>query len=373
MADEKEYFFIDANRAYRGPVTKSTLRHLFSTQSISPSTYVFSEHLEECNKTWMRLKRLPILLSELQQPADDAGATKALSELTVVDEKPPAPAPATQTTAAAAEPELEPVVEQSVVEPEVSEPFEPVTKDPLFHYFPAAGAAAPATSGRGSASSERKSGGGGFSLFGGKKKGSTTKEPASKSDFGQPLHLCTLDANGVPKVLSDLRATLFSQNGHLVEGIFRVSPSITGLKAAREQADAGKITSLTDSESIATLVKHWFRELPESIFVPRLEPIADGPPESGAACAAIVDGMPEPQRSTMRWLMQLFRDIAKHEDENRMTSKSLSVVFAPNLVDPPPTMPPLLSLELNGRIVTFLERLYHECAMREARNQPEVS
>ena len=47
MADEKEYFFIDANRAYRGPVTKSTLRHLFSTQSISPSTYVFSEHLEE--------------------------------------------------------------------------------------------------------------------------------------------------------------------------------------------------------------------------------------------------------------------------------------------------------------------------------------
>ena len=107
--------------------------------------------------------------------------------------------------------------------------------------------------------------------------------------------------------------------------------------------------------------------------MPRLEPIADGPPESGAACAAIVDGMPEPQRSTMRWLMQLFRDIAKHEDENRMTSKSLSVVFAPNLVDPPPTMPPLLSLELNGRIVTFLERLYHECAMREARNQPEVS
>ena len=36
-------------------------------------------------------------------------------------------------------------------------------------------------------------------------------------------------------------------------------------------------------------------------------------------------------------------------------------------------MPPLLSLELNGRIVTFLERLYHECAMREARNQQEVS
>ena len=41
-----------------------------------------------------------------------------------------------------------------------------------------------------------------------------------------------------------------------------------------------------------------------------------------------------------------------------MTIKSLAVVFAPNLVDPPPAMPPMLALELNGRVVTFLEKLY---------------
>ena len=63
----------------------------------------------------------------------------------------------------------------------------------------------------------------------------------------------------------------------------------------------------------------------------------------------------------MRWLLQLFKDVAGHESENRMTIKSMSVVFAPNLVDPPLTMPPMLALELNGRIVTFLERLHeHE-------------
>lgn len=101
--------------------------------------------------------------------------------------------------------------------------------------------------------------------------------------------------------------------------------------------------------------------LPESIFAPCLEAIVDGPPEEGERCAALIQELPEPQRSTMVWLLTLFRAVAEHEAENRMTSKSLSVVFAPNLVDPPPTMPPMLALELNGRVVTFLERLYeHE-------------
>ena len=71
--------------------------------------------------------------------------------------------------------------------------------------------------------------------------------------------------------------------------------------------------------------------------------------------------------------MQLFRDIAKHEDENRMTSKPLGRLRASTSSTCRRRCRPLLSLELNGRIVTFLERLYHECAMREARNQPEVS
>ena len=183
---------------------------------------------------------------ELQQPADDAGATKALSELTVVDEKPPAPAPATQTTAAAAaEPELEPVVEQSVVERSLGAVRAGDKGSALSLRFPRQGRRRLPPPGRGSASSERKSGGGGFSLFGGKKKGSTTKEPASKSDFSQPLHLCTLDANGVPKRPERLAGNPLlserpSRRGHLSR-LF----SITGLKAAREQADAGKITSLT--------------------------------------------------------------------------------------------------------------------------------
>ena len=113
--------------------------------------------------------------------------------------------------------------------------------------------------------------------------------------------------------------------------------------------------------------------LPESIFAPRLELIVDGPPEESVRCAALVDELPEPQRNTVRWLLRLFHDVASHEGENRMTIKSLIVVFAPNLVDPPPTMPPMLALELNGRVVTYLERLHEQHERRGASHAVEVS
>lgn len=73
--------------------------------------------------------------------------------------------------------------------------------------------------------------------------------------------------------------------------------------------------------------------------------------------------MQEPQRATVRWLASLFLEVAQHESKNRMTIKSLAVVFAPNLVDPPQGMHPLQALELNRRVCLFLERLLeHEKA-----------
>ena len=79
MSDEaKDFFFIDANRAYRGPVTKQTLHFLLQTSAISPQTYVFAEHLKEANNnSWVRLKRLPELLEELSKPLDTSAGPSA--------------------------------------------------------------------------------------------------------------------------------------------------------------------------------------------------------------------------------------------------------------------------------------------------------
>ena len=64
---EEVYYFIDDNRAYRGPVSEETLHLLFATEAITRSTYVFADHLS-ADHSWIRLKRLPDLLDQLMQP-----------------------------------------------------------------------------------------------------------------------------------------------------------------------------------------------------------------------------------------------------------------------------------------------------------------
>lgn len=102
--------------------------------------------------------------------------------------------------------------------------------------------------------------------------------------------------------------------------------------------------------------------LPESIFAPCLEQVVDGPPDAAAACARLIQSMPEPHNATVRWLLQLCFDVVRHESDNRMNLKALITVFSPNLVDPPLTMPPLLALEVNRRVALFVERLLEEAS-----------
>ena len=164
---------------------------------------------------------------------------------------------------------------------------------------------------------------------------------------------------------------------------------------------------------MAQLIKLWFKELPESIFAPQLKPIVDGVPQDGEQCAQVVREMPEVHRRVVDWLLELFTDVCRHEADNRMTAtvsppttrlrlpsrdarrlirdecaasmtaasppsvtsitsvtsvtlrclrrltvQSMTIVFSPNLLDPPMTVDPMLALELNKRIVRFLERLF---------------
>ena len=84
--------------------------------------------------------------------------------------------------------------------------------------------------------------------------------------------------------------------------------------------------------------------------------------------------LPRPQRPIVDWLLQLLADIAHFEATNRMTFKSLVTVFAPNLVDPPQSVPPLLALEVNRRVVTFVERLVEsEVAQGQLKPSPQLA
>lgn len=323
------YYFIDDNRAYRGPVTFETLHLLFATEAITPNTYVFADSISK-DHSWIRLKRVPELLAQLRQPLPDASEAGGGA---------PADAPAASTMAedskqrpsmrssqggqqastatpredvgggtqgssgaidtAADDAEMDGLhpkgsdavrsVPRQKVNPTIGrssaggssgaidvsdsdarpgaeasakvaalapQPAPQPAANPAFFLNQAqprdclyADHFANAPKATSKQASPRR----GF--FG-------IRKPA-KSAFGKPLAACELDSGtGVPVVLVQLRDMLFSHNGQLVEGIFRVSPAQSLLKAAQQDAERNQFSKVAAAgpESIATLIKLWFRK-----------------------------------------------------------------------------------------------------------------
>jgi len=183
--------------------------------------------------------------------------------------------------------------------------------------------------------------------------------PKSTWRFGQPLDTSTpLTSGGVPTTLEQLRMVLLQGEGYMIEGIFRVSPAASALKASRELAEAGRAARISDLESAAQLIKVWFRELPTSILAGCAAPLVDGELRSPAACDAALQRLPEVNRRTLYWVLELITDICRYEVQNRMTAQSMVIVFAPNLIAPPETLDPMSALEVNRRVVQFMEMLF---------------
>ena len=383
-------------------VSKETLRYLYSTKAITGKTYVFAENLAaEGPRQWTRVHKLPELHEELQrgsraeppagQPPQESSSAPAAASASS-SSKPfelslaPAPAPAhvdapldvaPRATAAPqmatprAQVNMMPAGFQAVrrraaraQNPLPSSPLPPPARAPRAHLarsplllqaadgerLSAHLTGRPATSAR---SSSGGGGGGGFmSIF--RKKPKPPTHP-----FGAALDGVRVAEGGVPAVLAAMRGRLWEHQGYLIEGIFRVTAAASTFKKQRELAEGGKWDKLDDMESVAQLIKVWFREVPGSIFgLEQARRIADGELSDGAACYALVEGLPDLNRRTILWLLELIYDVCRHEDQNSMTPQAMTIVFAPNLVSPPDSMDPMLCLQLNKRVVQFAEKLF---------------
>ena len=87
-------------------------------------------------------------------------------------------------------------------------------------------------------------------------------------------------------------------------------------------------------ESVAHLVKLWFRELPESVFAPELEGIVDGLCHTPEQCTALCAKLPEANQKSIDWLLGLIVDVCRHESDNRMTAQGVSPRPAPSSPHP---------------------------------------
>jgi hypothetical protein len=170
----------------------------------------------------------------------------------------------------------------------------------------------------------------------------------------------------VPRVLYALFSVLRASGGTAQEGIFRLAPEGGSTAAARAKIDAGALIgkgATVDAngvpvfpeapDTVATLIKIWFRELPEKLL--------DRVPQrvimecSGAAEAwRVVQSLSEPWRSTCAYLIDECVHVTRQSAVNKMTPQNLGIVIGPNLFVPDDANP-MNSLAYSQKVAAWLK------------------
>jgi len=159
----------------------------------------------------------------------------------------------------------------------------------------------------------------------------------------------------VPAILALMRHSLVENGGLSQEGIFRLAGEQTEIKRIKEIMNKKEFSASNDINTIASLIKIWFRELP----TPILNAL---PPESifyssdMSDCVNAFNTLPEPQKTLLDWLLHLLILTATNSSVNKMSAQNLAIVVAPNLYDVS-TSNPMEGLVMSQKCVQFLHNV----------------
>ncbi|WVZ90464.1 hypothetical protein U9M48_036765, partial [Paspalum notatum var. saurae] len=180
---------------------------------------------------------------------------------------------------------------------------------------------------------------------------------ASASVFGVSAESmqCTYDGKGnsVPTILLLMQERLYAQGGLKAEGIFRINPENDQEEHVRDQLNKGVVPEDIDVHCLASLIKAWFRELPEGVL--------DGlSPEQVLQCNSegqfleLVTLLRPTQAALLNWAVELMSDVVEEEELNKMNARNIAMVFAPNMTQ---MSDPLTALMHAVQVMNFLKTL----------------
>ncbi|KAL1916248.1 uncharacterized protein VTP21DRAFT_5865 [Calcarisporiella thermophila] len=149
----------------------------------------------------------------------------------------------------------------------------------------------------------------------------------------------------IPHVLVKCTKAIEEKGGLKSQGIYRLSGTSTQvnkMKAAFDR-DAEKVDLTSqdyadDVNNIASLLKLFFRELPDPLLTHKLYPefIQSSKIEDGhlrlIALHETVNRLPDPNYATLSYLMRHLDRVQQHSDENKMTISNLAIVWGPTLL-----------------------------------------
>lgn len=128
------------------------------------------------------------------------------------------------------------------------------------------------------------------------------------------------------------------------EGIFRISGDSLHIQTLKTSFDKGNykqaLSQWKDYHSVAGLLKLFLRELPEPVFPFKLydsfiaTQIRAEPTQQLAGMWELLRELPIAHKRLLRRLVEFLLEVAKYSEENKMTTSSLAIVFAPNLLRP---------------------------------------
>ncbi|CAD5319664.1 unnamed protein product [Arabidopsis thaliana] len=138
-----------------------------------------------------------------------------------------------------------------------------------------------------------------------------------------------------------------------VEGIFRITGDNSEEEFIREELNKGVLPIGIDIHCLAGLIKAWFRELPKGVLdsLPSQQVMQC---ESEEDFVKVVRLLPQTEASLFNWAINLMADFVEFEVVNKMTSRNVALVFAPNISQ---MADPLTALMYAVQVMNLLRNL----------------
>lgn len=191
---------------------------------------------------------------------------------------------------------------------------------------------------------------------------------ASTSVFGvSPQSMqCSYDhrGNSVPVILLRMQNRLYSESGLQAEGIFRINAENSQEENVRKQLNRGVVPQGIDVHCLSGLIKAWFRELPSGVL-DSLTPEQVMHCNTEEECTQLVKLLPPTEAALLDWAINLMADVAQNEHQNKMNSRNIAMVFAPNMTQ---MADPLTALIHAVQVMNFLKTLIVK-TLHERENQ----
>jgi len=116
------------------------------------------------------------------------------------------------------------------------------------------------------------------------------------------------------------------------EGVFRLAGSENKMKEIKAEIDTNIFMGSKDTHCVATLIKRWFKELPQPIFTQYREEILNCKFEHYDEAIYLIEQLQDIYKSLFYWLMTLLIDTGTRKEVNKMSPEALAIVSAPALV-----------------------------------------